>query len=826
MADIIEKLVVEIGADIAGFMSGAADVVRQSEQTGSRIDQAFARAGQGLNRLGGGMMRLGAGLTAGVTAPLLLFARSAVSAWNDSEQALAQVRAALRSTGEAAGRSMEQLQAEASALQRMTLFDDDDILRDVTANLLKFPTITTDVFDRAQRDILDFAQRSERDLASATQVIARALADPVAGMVQLKRAGVTLSDEIQASIRDLIEQGKLREAQLVLLQGLEIAYGDSARAAAEAGLGPLQQVQNEWDDIKETIGGFIVEVLPSLVAQLRNLVGWLRELNPETLKWSLGILGVAAAMGPALTIVGGLLKLLGALLAGGALITGVVAGIAAVGAAYLIFKEDINTAISEAVGIVIDYRRQNEYQLDLLKTAWAAAWSLIVDTVETKQQEVASGAGGFWETLFLQTAQEKWAELMGWLGEQISSLGSTMLDWAVGGAMNTGSFLLYLINGARQDFTDFITWLSDQIIGLPGNIYMWATGITQAGEDIIQALWDGFTGKMAELGAWFAAQIEEKILGPLRAAKDAVINFFGAAGPALVAPGLSTGPMGGPLSGGNIGGQIGAGVGGAIPRAGGGPVQAGKSFMVGEKGPELFTPGRSGQITPNSAMGSMGGGFAGMMAQQFAMLAEIIRSPIPALDELIAAFQYMSDEVVGHSIVPEMMDQIVDWFVKTNDIIVDDTTDAAALVAQAYAAAAASAKDAMGQMLNDVKKIGSTLFGESKGWAIAEIIINTAQAIMKALSTYPPPFSYAAAATAAAAGAAQLATVRSTTKGSGNVGGVGAAPVSPTMAGSTPQYLFVQGIDPNQLFSGMQVRELSQKLLDYQRNGGKVVFDE
>ena len=38
-------------------------------------------------------------------------------------------------------------------------------------------------------------------------------------------------------------------------------------------------------------------------------------------------------------------------------------------------------------------------------------------------------------------------------------------------------------------------------------------------------------------------------------------------------------------------------------RAMGGPVAGGSSYIVGERGPELFTPGASGNITPNSAMG-------------------------------------------------------------------------------------------------------------------------------------------------------------------------------------------------------------------------------
>jgi hypothetical protein len=38
-------------------------------------------------------------------------------------------------------------------------------------------------------------------------------------------------------------------------------------------------------------------------------------------------------------------------------------------------------------------------------------------------------------------------------------------------------------------------------------------------------------------------------------------------------------------------------------KAAGGTVKGGKSYLVGERGPELFTPGRTGSIAPNSSMG-------------------------------------------------------------------------------------------------------------------------------------------------------------------------------------------------------------------------------
>ncbi|MGE0845843.1 MAG: tape measure protein [Flavobacteriaceae bacterium] len=58
--------------------------------------------------------------------------------------------------------------------------------------------------------------------------------------------------------------------------------------------------------------------------------------------------------------------------------------------------------------------------------------------------------------------------------------------------------------------------------------------------------------------------------------------------------------------GGGVGGIIGALFGGG--RASGGPVSGNRAYVVGERGPELFYPGRSGTITPNKAIsGGVGG---------------------------------------------------------------------------------------------------------------------------------------------------------------------------------------------------------------------------
>ena len=67
---------------------------------------------------------------------------------------------------------------------------------------------------------------------------------------------------------------------------------------------------------------------------------------------------------------------------------------------------------------------------------------------------------------------------------------------------------------------------------------------------------------------------------------------------------------------GSLFGQLTNSLFGAPGRATGGPVSPGRSFVVGERGPELFVPTSSGRIEPNSSLG--GGGREVRVAIQLA----------------------------------------------------------------------------------------------------------------------------------------------------------------------------------------------------------------
>lgn len=124
----------------------------------------------------------------------------------------------------------------------------------------------------------------------------------------------------------------------------------------------------------------------------------------------------------------------------------------------------------------------------------------------------------------------------------------------------------------------------------------------------------------------------------------------------------------------------------------------------------------------------------------------------------------------------------------------------------------------------------TTIFTESKSAAIAAALINTYQAITKTLATYAPPVSYVMAGLQAAMGFAQVQKIRSTSKsggGGGSSGSSGAGAAAAATAAAPAQQestLTVRGLSMNGLFTGEAVRDIASKLLDFQRDGGRVVL--
>lgn len=313
------------------------------EQFSSEIQNSSRK----IKKLGADLQTLGAGLSIGLTAPILAFGVASVQAFDDSAQAIAQVDAALKSTGGSVGFTSDQLQKMASELQAVTTFDDDQILREATANLLTFNKITGETFAEAQKAALDLSTRLGGDLQTAALQIGKALQDPVKGIGALSKAGVSFSTEQKALIKSMVATNDIAGAQSLILKELNNQFGGSAEAAAKVGTGSFKQLTNQVGDLSEEFGAIIVESLQPFIEKLKDIVTYFQQLSPEAKKVIAVVAGITAVVGPAILAFGTIVTLVPTFVAGLTSISAAFSSLTAVIAANPI------GAIAVALGLVV-----------------------------------------------------------------------------------------------------------------------------------------------------------------------------------------------------------------------------------------------------------------------------------------------------------------------------------------------------------------------------------------------------------------------------------------------------------------------------------------
>jgi BMFP domain-containing protein YqiC len=273
-----------------------------------QFQSSLKKSMRSMKKFGGNMKSFGQTLSRNVTLPIVALGAASVAAFDKQAKAVAQVEAGLISTGNAAGFTSQQLQKMAADLQAKTIFGDEVILKDATAQLLTFTNIAGEQFARTQKAALNLATRLDGDLKSASIQLGKALNDPIANLSALSRSGIQFSEEQKAIIKSLAKTNKLAEAQTIILDELEKQYGGAAEAAAEAGLGPFQQLQNSLSDVSEEFGKLIVENIEPFKNLLLDVIKVLRSLTDEQKKAIVKFAGYAAVIGPVVVVLGSLIS--------------------------------------------------------------------------------------------------------------------------------------------------------------------------------------------------------------------------------------------------------------------------------------------------------------------------------------------------------------------------------------------------------------------------------------------------------------------------------------------------------------------------------------
>lgn len=189
--------------------------------------------------------------------------------------------------------------------------------------------------------------------------------------------------------------------------------------------------------------------------------------------------------------------------------------------------------------------------------------------------------------------------ILDWVTGLLGPVEASAEDWRAWGEA-AGTAVGDAVIGVTTKGKEIIDWFK----ALPGEISASVTGMVELGGQIIQDILDGMIAKFQELLDWFA-EWPAKILaaiGSIDLSKVIQVPDIGAAVSGMFGGGPQPNPHADPDPN-------------ALPvpgwndaKAAGGSIVGGKTYLVGEEGPELITPGGSGWVhTAKETAGMLGG---------------------------------------------------------------------------------------------------------------------------------------------------------------------------------------------------------------------------
>lgn len=194
----------------------------------------------------------------GAATAITAFGVSSVRSFMESENAITQTNAVLKSTKGIAGVTAEAINELSDALQKTTKFSDEEV-RSAQNLLLTFTAIGKDIFPEATKTVLDMSTALGQDLKSSSIQLGKALQDPILGVTALRRVGVNFSKDQVEVIKKLVETGQKAKAQKLILRELSTEFGGSAAAAATTYSGKIAILRNRFDELKESVGKTLID---------------------------------------------------------------------------------------------------------------------------------------------------------------------------------------------------------------------------------------------------------------------------------------------------------------------------------------------------------------------------------------------------------------------------------------------------------------------------------------------------------------------------------------------------------------------------------------
>lgn len=477
----LATLVVKLGLDAREYQTG--------------LDAAANK----MKSAGDSMVSVGQKLTLGVTAPIIAAGGAALKLAIDAEETASKFNTVL-------GPATDAMNAKITEMQRtipMTRQELQGSIADITM-LGKATGLTAE----GAADLSVQFVTAAADLGSFNNVpTAEALASIRSGLVgasePLLKFGI---DTRQATLEALalkhgmIEQGEAMDAatraQAVLLAiqtHAADAMGDAARTA-DSTANSMKFLKRDVLDLATEIGQQLIPIIQPVIAQLKEWLAKLKEMDPGTRNVILVVAGLAAALGPVLVVVG---TLVGAI---GALIPVVTAIGAALGGVTLAAAAPVVAIGALIAALVLLYQRSETFR-DIVNAAFQKVKEVAVSVFESLRDFFGEIAGELYETIevrFIEPFNVIWNE---W-GDEITTVAKLVwetLSTIIGTQLKIiGEIISVAFNTIKEGILLVLNLIQGDWSGAWENIKSIVSGVGDAILGIVGALWDGIKGLFAE----------------------------------------------------------------------------------------------------------------------------------------------------------------------------------------------------------------------------------------------------------------------------------------------------------------------------------------
>jgi len=201
--------------------------------------QGAAKASQGLKKVDNSLLSLGK--SAGLAAVAYFGVRGLINAFKGSIEAAGTQEMAEKKLATALGKTSDALLKQASALQQVTMFGDEDII--MMQSMLAAFTDNEEEIQKLTVATLDLASGMGLDLKSAGDLVAKTIGSSTNAM---SRYGIEVNGAVGSTQR--LES---------LTNNVANLFGGQASAQAETMTGAIQQMKNAVGDAAEVIGSLL-----------------------------------------------------------------------------------------------------------------------------------------------------------------------------------------------------------------------------------------------------------------------------------------------------------------------------------------------------------------------------------------------------------------------------------------------------------------------------------------------------------------------------------------------------------------------------------------